>query len=92
MGLPLYQLLDVSPSLVPVWVAGLWAPARDPALRAAPAFAPAYGVLFVLLLVAGGKRTIAAGQQNDERGQPVTMATDRRATWVRLWPQLRRLA
>jgi hypothetical protein len=39
---PIFQLVLVSPLLVPVWVAGLWALARDPALRFARAFAVAY--------------------------------------------------
>jgi 4-amino-4-deoxy-L-arabinose transferase-like glycosyltransferase len=58
---PLYQLLDVSPLLVPVWVVGLWALARRESMRPARAFAVAYGVLFVLLLAAGGKHYYLAG-------------------------------
>lgn len=58
---PLYQLVDVSPLLVPVWVAGLWALARDPAMRWVRAFAVSYGLLFAMLLVAGGKHYYLAG-------------------------------
>jgi Dolichyl-phosphate-mannose-protein mannosyltransferase len=58
---PIFQLVLVSPLLVPVWAAGLWALARDPALRFARAFAVAYLVLFVALLVADGKPYYLAG-------------------------------
>ncbi|MFJ5215336.1 glycosyltransferase family 39 protein [Streptomyces sp. NPDC088354] len=49
------QLLYLSPVFVPVWIAGglrLW---RDPELRWARAFAPAYLILCVLVLASGGK-------------------------------------
>ncbi|MGW3243693.1 glycosyltransferase family 39 protein [Streptomyces sp. NPDC001070] len=49
------QIVFLSPVFVPVWIAGglrLW---RDPALRWARAFAPAYLVLAVLVVAAGGK-------------------------------------
>ncbi|SDS32868.1 ArnT family glycosyltransferase [Microlunatus soli] len=58
---PLFQLLEVSPLLVPIWVAGLVALIRDPRLRSVRAFAVAYGVLFVILLVGGGKHYYLAG-------------------------------
>ncbi|MEJ2860285.1 ArnT family glycosyltransferase [Actinomycetospora flava] len=58
---PLFQLIEVSPFLVPVWVAGLWRLVRDPEVVWARAFAVAYGLLFVLLLVAGGKHYYLAG-------------------------------
>jgi 4-amino-4-deoxy-L-arabinose transferase-like glycosyltransferase len=49
------QIVFLSPVFVPVWIAGglrLW---RDPALRWARAFAPAYLVLAVLVVASGGK-------------------------------------
>ncbi|MFD8073184.1 glycosyltransferase family 39 protein [Streptomyces sp. NPDC059718] len=49
------QILFLSPVFVPVWIAGglrLW---RDPALRWARAFAPAYVLLAVLVVASGGK-------------------------------------
>jgi 4-amino-4-deoxy-L-arabinose transferase-like glycosyltransferase len=58
---PLFQLIEVSPCLVPVWIAGLWRLVRDPTVAAARAFAVAYALLFVLLLVAGGKHYYLAG-------------------------------
>lgn len=74
-----FQLLDVSPLLVPVWVAGLWALWRDPALRYGRAFAVAYGVLFVVLLAAGGKHYYLAGMY------PLLLAAGAAPTlrWVR---------
>ena len=58
---PVFQLVLISPLLVPLWVAGLWTLARDPMLRRARAFAVGYGVLFVALLAAGGKPYYLAG-------------------------------
>ena len=58
---PLYQLIEVSPLLVPVWIAGLVSLVRRPELRWARAFAVAYAVLFVALLAAGGKHYYLAG-------------------------------
>lgn len=58
---PVFQLVLISPLPVPVWVAGLWALARDPDLRRARAFAVAYGVLFAVLLAAGGKHYYLVG-------------------------------
>ncbi|MET7379792.1 glycosyltransferase family 39 protein [Streptomyces sp. NPDC005526] len=49
------QIVYLSPVFVPAWIAGglrLW---RDPALRWARAFAPAYLVLAVLVVASGGK-------------------------------------
>ena len=48
---PFLQLLLPNPFLAPVWIAGLWGLWRDEAFRAYRAFAVAYAVLFVLLLV-----------------------------------------
>lgn len=58
---PLFQLIEVSPLLVPVWTVGLWSLARRPALRRARPFAVAYALLFVLLLGVGGKHYYLAG-------------------------------
>ncbi|MFJ4988337.1 glycosyltransferase family 39 protein [Streptomyces sp. NPDC088732] len=49
------QLLYLSPVFVPVWISGglrLW---RDPELRWARSFAPAYLILCALVLASGGK-------------------------------------
>jgi hypothetical protein len=56
-----FQLVLVSPLLVPVWMAGLWRLARDPALRTWRSFAVAYGLLTVLFLLTGGKPYYLAG-------------------------------
>ncbi|RBY94390.1 hypothetical protein DQ244_03470 [Blastococcus sp. TBT05-19] len=56
-----FQLVLVSPLLVPVWAAGLWRLARDPALRTWRSFAVAYAVLAVLFLATGGKPYYLAG-------------------------------
>jgi 4-amino-4-deoxy-L-arabinose transferase-like glycosyltransferase len=56
-----FQLVLVSPLLVPVWVAGLWRLARDPALRTWRSFAVAYVVLAAVFLVTGGKPYYLAG-------------------------------
>lgn len=58
---PLFQLIEVSPFLVPVWAAGLWRLVRDPSVASARAFVVAYGLLFVLLLASGGKHYYLAG-------------------------------
>jgi 4-amino-4-deoxy-L-arabinose transferase-like glycosyltransferase len=50
-----YQLVIVSPLLVPVWGTGLWRLARDPALRRWRAFAVAWVVLLVVFVATGGK-------------------------------------
>jgi 4-amino-4-deoxy-L-arabinose transferase-like glycosyltransferase len=76
---PVFQLVLISPLLTPVWLSGLWALARDPALRWARAFAVAYGVLFVALLAVGGKPYYLAGMY------PVLLAAGAEPTlrWVR---------
>src|SRR5690606_39984647 len=51
----LFQLVLVSPLLVPVWALGWWRLAHDPALRTWRAFAVAYLLAAALLLVTGGK-------------------------------------
>jgi hypothetical protein len=56
-----FQLVMVSPLLVPVWAVGWWRLARDPALRTWRAFAVAYAVLAVLFLLTGGKPYYLAG-------------------------------
>jgi hypothetical protein len=56
-----FQLVLVSPLLVPVWAAGLVRLARDPALRTWRSFAVAYVVLAVAFLVTGGKPYYLAG-------------------------------
>lgn len=53
-----FQFVLVGVLLVPVWVAGWWRLARDPAYRAFPA---AYVVLAVVFLVTGGKPYYLAG-------------------------------
>lgn len=50
-----YQLVIVSPLLVPIWGTGLWRLARDPALRRWRAFAVAWVLLLVLFVATGGK-------------------------------------
>ncbi|MGY1592902.1 glycosyltransferase family 39 protein [Geodermatophilus sp. SYSU D00708] len=50
-----FQLVLVSPLLVPVWAVGWVRLARDPALRPWRAFAVAYAVLAVVFLATGGK-------------------------------------
>lgn len=76
---PVFQLVLISPLLVPIWVAGLLSLARDPDLRAARAFAVAYGVLFVVLLAAGGKHYYLVGMY------PVLLAAGAAPTlrWLR---------
>jgi hypothetical protein len=56
-----FQLVLVSPLLVPVWVLGWWRLARDPALRTWRAFAVAYVLVAALFLVTGGKPYYLAG-------------------------------
>ncbi|MET0765554.1 MAG: glycosyltransferase family 39 protein [Blastococcus sp.] len=56
-----FQLVLVSPVLVPVWAVGWWRLARDPALRTWRSFAVAYAVLAVLFLLTGGKPYYLAG-------------------------------
>jgi hypothetical protein len=56
-----FQLVLVSPVLVPVWVAGWWRLLRDPELRSWRAFAVTYVVLAVFFLLTGGKPYYLAG-------------------------------
>jgi 4-amino-4-deoxy-L-arabinose transferase-like glycosyltransferase len=56
-----FQLVLVSPLLVPVWALGWWRLARDPALRTWRAFAVAYVLIAALFLVTGGKPYYLAG-------------------------------
>jgi hypothetical protein len=56
-----FQLVLVSPLLVPVWVSGLWRLARAPELRTWRAFAVGYGVLALVFLGTGGKPYYLAG-------------------------------
>jgi hypothetical protein len=56
-----YQLVLVSPVLLPVWVAGWLRLVRDPALATWRAFAVAYPLLAVVFLVTGGKPYYLAG-------------------------------
>jgi hypothetical protein len=74
-----FQLVLVSPLLVPVWVAGWWRLARDPGLRTWRSFAVAYVVVAVLFLVTGGKPYYLAGLY------PVLLAAgaDPVVTWTR---------
>nr|WP_204332457.1 glycosyltransferase family 39 protein [Geodermatophilus sabuli] len=83
-----FQLVLVSPLLVPVWVAGLVRPARDPALRPWRAFALAYVVLAGVFLVTGGKPYYLAGLY------PVLLAAgvDPVLAWVRRGPARLRAA
>jgi 4-amino-4-deoxy-L-arabinose transferase-like glycosyltransferase len=55
------QLLLVGPWLVPIWIAGLVAVWRRPALRWARAFTVAYAALLAVFTVSGGKGYYAAG-------------------------------
>jgi hypothetical protein len=56
-----FQLILVSPLLVPVWALGWWRLARDPELRVWRAFAVAYVVLAVVFTATGGKPYYLAG-------------------------------
>jgi hypothetical protein len=56
-----FQLVLVSPLLVPVWALGWWRLARDPALRTWRAFAVAYVLVAALFMVTGGKPYYLAG-------------------------------
>lgn len=61
IGVIPFQLLLVSPFLVPVWVAGIILLLRNRTAVPARAFAVAYLVLVVALIVTGGKAYYAAG-------------------------------
>ncbi|OLT08927.1 hypothetical protein BJF90_12335 [Pseudonocardia sp. CNS-004] len=56
-----FQLVLVSPLLVPVWALGWWRLARDPGLRTWRAFAVAYVLVAAVFLVTGGKPYYLAG-------------------------------
>ena len=56
-----FQLVMVSPLLVPVWALGWWRLAHDPALRTWRAFAVAHAALAALFLLTGGKPYYLAG-------------------------------
>jgi hypothetical protein len=56
-----FQLVLVSPLLVPVWALGWWRLARDPQLRTWRAFAVAYVLVAAVFLVTGGKPYYLAG-------------------------------
>ncbi|MFD2092058.1 glycosyltransferase family 39 protein [Blastococcus deserti] len=56
-----FQLVLVSPLLVPVWAVGWWRLARDPELRTWRVFAVAYAVLVVVFVLTGGKPYYIAG-------------------------------
>lgn len=56
-----FQLLLVSPLLVPVWALGWWRLARDPRLRPWRGFAVAYLVLVVAFTATSGKPYYLAG-------------------------------
>jgi len=56
-----FQLVLVSPLLVPVWAAGWWRLACDPQLRTWRSFAVAYAVVALLFLLTGGKPYYLAG-------------------------------
>jgi 4-amino-4-deoxy-L-arabinose transferase-like glycosyltransferase len=56
-----YQLVLVSPVLLPVWAAGWWRLLRDPQLGPWRCFAVAYLLLAVVFLLTGGKPYYLAG-------------------------------
>lgn len=74
-----FQLVLVSPLLVPVWAAGLWRLARHPDVRRYRAFAVAYPLLAAVFIAAGGKPYYLAGLY------PVLLAAGAEPTlrWVR---------
>lgn len=76
-----FQLLLISPFLVPVWVAGLWRLARDPGLQTWRAFAVAYPLLALVFTATGGKPYYLAGLY------PVLLAAG--AATVLAWAQTR---
>jgi hypothetical protein len=55
------QFLIMGPPLAPIWIAGLWRLARDPAVRHWRFLAAAYGVLVIVFLASGGKPYYLAG-------------------------------
>lgn len=56
-----FQLVLISPVLVPVWALGWWRLVRDPDLRVWRPLAVAFVVLLVLVLVLGGKPYYVCG-------------------------------
>jgi Dolichyl-phosphate-mannose-protein mannosyltransferase len=78
-----FQLVLISPLLVPVWALGLWRLARDERLRTWRALAVAYLLLAVLFLVTGGKPYYLGGLY------PVLLAAG--AEPVLAWAQAGRL-
>ncbi len=76
-----FQLLLVSPVLVPVWALGWWRLARDPRLRAWRGVAVAYLLLLVLFTATGGKPYYLAGLY------PVLLAAGAEPVlgWARRW-------
>ena len=81
-----YQLVLISPALVPIWVAGLVRLLRNPGMRRVRAFAVAYLVLLLIFLVTSGKPYYLGGFY------PVLLAAgavpsitwlNRRRAWVR---------
>jgi hypothetical protein len=79
-----YQLVLISPVLMPVWMVGWWRLARDPALRTWRAFAVAYAVLAVFFLVTGGKPYYLTGLYPVllAAGAEPVLAWARRRTWL----------
>ena len=55
------QFLIMGPPLAPIWIAGLWRLARDPAVRRWRFLAASYGVLVIVFLATGGKPYYLAG-------------------------------
>ncbi len=74
-----FQLLLISPLLAPVWIAGMVRLFRNPQARIARAFAVAYLVVLVVIIVTSGKAYYAGGLL------PVLVASGAIATdeWVR---------
>ncbi len=75
-----FQLVLVSPLLVPLWLAGLWRLARDPTVRRYRGFALAYALLAVVFMATGGKPYYLTGLY------PVLLAAGAEPTlrWVRV--------
>lgn len=87
VGVIPFQLLLVSPFLVPVWIAGVVRLFRNPRARMARAFAVAYLVVLVALILTSGKAYYAGGLL------PVMVAAGGVATdeWIRHRRSRRRL-
>ena len=78
-----FQLVLVSPFLVPVWALGLWRLAADDRLRPWRCIAVAYAVLLVLFLLTGGKPYYLGGLY------PVLLAAGAEPVWA--WARARAL-